>query len=80
MIWEYTYTVIERREEGWAGNYGRAGADLAAAKAGAAQPGRITGGCVDAESDEQARAAIKVLHGDNCEIVSVVQRTAKIEL
>ena len=67
---EWTYNVIERKE-GWAGNYG--------GKDGKKLPGRLTGGVLVAESEKEAKAMIKELHGDNCEFVEITARGAVID-
>lgn len=84
MTYEWTYMVIERREGGWAGNYGHTpqkgpkgqGGDGPTVKAGQASPGRITGGVVNAETEEEAKMQIKELHGLDCEFMSLDKRQA----
>ena len=54
---EYVYTVLIKGVS-WAGNYG----DASAVKAGAAIQGRLTGGALEANSEEEARAEIITRH------------------
>jgi hypothetical protein len=67
---EWTYLVLVPGE-GWSGVLGEA----KKAKAGSARAGRITGGVVNAETEQVARLLIKDLHGEGCEVTSIESRT-----
>ena len=52
----------------------------AAAQSGNAQPGRLCSGSIEAESEQDARDQIALIHGDNCEIVNFEARTVLMTL
>ena len=83
--YEWAYTCIERGKETWQGSFGgsptmnatatgRASGDGGMVKAGKARPGRITGGLVVAETEQEAKRLIIKDHGAKTEITYLSQR------
>lgn len=70
LLREYAYTVLVPGES-WSGHVG-------GGPKGSGQPGRLTGGVIEASSDQEARAIILEMHGQDAQIRTVEPRTVLV--